>query len=100
MLEEMTLCEEVFHSASGVAFADFTTDDHRETWPIRSKRFRIKTVSSRRPQTLLRLGISVPSVAARRPQIFEHPSVRSFSDKIASLGLTGSPLQAPDLPSA
>jgi hypothetical protein len=40
MLQEMTLCEEVFHSASGVAFADFVTDGHRETWPIRSKRFR------------------------------------------------------------
>ena len=40
MLEEMTLCEEVFHTAGGVAYADFITDDHRETWPIRSKRFR------------------------------------------------------------
>jgi len=40
MLEEMILCEEVFHSAGGVAFADVLTDGHRETWPIRSKRFR------------------------------------------------------------
>ena len=40
MLEEMTLCEEVFHTPSGVAFADVVTDGHRETWPIRSKRFR------------------------------------------------------------
>ena len=40
MLEGMTLCEDVFHSPSGVAFADFVTDGHRETWPIRSKRFR------------------------------------------------------------
>ena len=40
MLEKMTLCEDVFHTASGVAFADFITDSHRETWPIRSKRFR------------------------------------------------------------
>jgi hypothetical protein len=40
MLKDMTLCEEVFHTASGVAFADFITDGHRETWPIRSKRFR------------------------------------------------------------
>jgi hypothetical protein len=39
MLEEMMLCEEVFHTATGVAFADFVTDGHRETWPIRSKRF-------------------------------------------------------------
>jgi hypothetical protein len=40
MLEEITLCEEVFHTGSGVAFADIITDGHRETWPIRSKRFR------------------------------------------------------------
>jgi hypothetical protein len=40
MLEKMTLCEDVFHTASGVAFADFIVDSHRETWPIRSKRFR------------------------------------------------------------
>ena len=40
MLEAMTLCEEVFHTPSGVAFADVITDGHRETWPIRSSRFR------------------------------------------------------------
>jgi hypothetical protein len=40
MLEEMTLCEEVFHTPTDVAFADVITDGHRETWPIRSKRFR------------------------------------------------------------
>src|SRR3954453_11401926 len=40
MLNEMVLCEELFHSPNGVAFADFITEGHRETWPIRSKRFR------------------------------------------------------------
>jgi hypothetical protein len=40
MLEELTVCEEVFHTAGGVAYADLITDGHRETWPIRSKRFR------------------------------------------------------------
>ena len=40
MLNNMRLCEEVFHTSTGIAFADFTTDGHRETWPIRSKRFR------------------------------------------------------------
>src|SRR6516162_170960 len=40
MLEDMALCEEVFHTASGVAFADLVIDGHRETWAIRSKRFR------------------------------------------------------------
>src|SRR5437016_6011201 len=41
MLNDMMLCEELFHTPSGVAFADFITEGHRETWPIRSKRFRI-----------------------------------------------------------
>ena len=40
MLKEMMLCEELFHTASGVAYADFIIDGHRETWPIRSRRFR------------------------------------------------------------
>ena len=40
MLNDKTLCEELFHTAGGVAYADFITDGHRETWPIRSKRFR------------------------------------------------------------
>ena len=40
MLNKMMVCEELFHTASGVAFADFITEGHRETWPIRSKRFR------------------------------------------------------------
>jgi len=40
MLKDMTFCEELFHTASGVPYADFITDGHRETWPIRSKRFR------------------------------------------------------------
>ena len=35
----MVLCEELFHSPSGVAFADFITEGHRETWPIRRKTF-------------------------------------------------------------
>jgi hypothetical protein len=40
MLNEMILCEELFHTPTGVAFADFITDGHRETWPIRSKHLR------------------------------------------------------------
>jgi hypothetical protein len=40
MLQDTALCDEVFHTASGVAFADLGIDGHRETWPIRSKRFR------------------------------------------------------------
>src|SRR3954463_16379211 len=40
MFNGMTLCEELFHTTSGSAYADFITEGHRETWPIRSKRFR------------------------------------------------------------
>jgi len=36
----MPICEELFHTDNGLAFADFITDGHRESWPIRSKRFR------------------------------------------------------------
>jgi hypothetical protein len=40
MLIDTALCEELFHTATGTAFADIVVDGHRETWPIRSKRFR------------------------------------------------------------
>jgi hypothetical protein len=40
MFNDIRLCEELFHTSSGVAYADFMTDGHREIWPIRSKRFR------------------------------------------------------------
>jgi hypothetical protein len=30
----------LFHTATGVAYADLEIDQHRETWPIRSKQFR------------------------------------------------------------
>jgi hypothetical protein len=40
MLIELALCEELFHTAAGTAFADLIINGRRETWPIRSKRFR------------------------------------------------------------
>jgi hypothetical protein len=40
MLSDIAQCEELFHTASGTAFADIIIAGHRETWPIRSKRFR------------------------------------------------------------
>jgi hypothetical protein len=40
MLNDMALCEELFHTTAGTALADIMVDGHRETWPIRSKRFR------------------------------------------------------------
>ena len=40
MLTQIAACGELFHTATGTAFADLLIDGHRETWPIRSKRFR------------------------------------------------------------
>jgi hypothetical protein len=40
MLIDIAQCEELFHTATGTAFADITIAGRRETWPIRSKRFR------------------------------------------------------------
>jgi hypothetical protein len=40
MLSDIAQCKELFHTAAGTAFADIIIAGHRETWPIRSKRFR------------------------------------------------------------
>jgi hypothetical protein len=40
MLTHIGACSDLFHTAAGTAFADVMIDGHRETWPIRSKRFR------------------------------------------------------------
>jgi len=40
MLNDMAPCDDLFHTAIGIAFADIIAGGHRETWPIRSKRFR------------------------------------------------------------
>src|SRR5437763_9115647 len=34
------VCGELFHTAVGTAFADLLINGNRETWPIRSKRFK------------------------------------------------------------
>lgn len=31
---------QLFHATDGTPFADLVMDGHRETWPVRSKRFR------------------------------------------------------------
>ena len=31
---------ELFHTPNGTAYADLPIDRHRETWPVRSARFR------------------------------------------------------------
>jgi hypothetical protein len=40
MLIDIVRPQDLFHTAIGTAFADIMIDGHRETWPIRSKRFR------------------------------------------------------------
>jgi hypothetical protein len=40
MLLDPTVRVDVFHTPTGTAFADLIIDGHRETWPIRSVRFR------------------------------------------------------------
>src|SRR5256712_7228581 len=40
MLNDLMRCDDLFHTAASTAFADILVDDHRETWPIRSKRLR------------------------------------------------------------
>jgi len=40
MLTHIGACSDLFHTATGTAFADIMIDGHRETWPIRSKRYR------------------------------------------------------------
>jgi hypothetical protein len=40
LLLELAAGAELFHTANGTAFADLIIDGHRETWPVRSLRFR------------------------------------------------------------
>jgi hypothetical protein len=40
ILIDLAGAAELFHSADGTAFADLTINDHRETWPVRTKGFR------------------------------------------------------------
>src|SRR5262245_48011741 len=40
MLVSDVVSAEFFHTAAGTAFVDLLINSHRETWPIRSKRFR------------------------------------------------------------
>jgi hypothetical protein len=40
MLTELAQCGDLFHTSAGTAYADIPVNDHQETWPIRSKRFR------------------------------------------------------------
>src|SRR5262245_57636450 len=39
MLTTLGAGDELFHTATGIAYADLQIDGHSETWPIHSKRF-------------------------------------------------------------
>jgi hypothetical protein len=39
MLAHLGAPNQLFHTPAGTAFADIPVNEHRETWPIRSKRF-------------------------------------------------------------
>jgi hypothetical protein len=39
VLLEVAAAARLFHASDGTAFADLIIDGHRETWPLRSKRF-------------------------------------------------------------
>src|SRR5947209_354528 len=41
MLTKAGVTGELFHTATEIAYADLITDGRRETWPLRSKRFRL-----------------------------------------------------------
>ena len=41
ILINLTVAAELFHSADRTAFADVMINDHRETWPVRMKGFRL-----------------------------------------------------------
>ena len=39
MLINLAASADLFHTATGTAYADLVIDGHRETWPVRSPRF-------------------------------------------------------------
>ena len=41
MLVDLAAKAKLFHNSAGTAFADLAIDGHRETWPVRSTRFRM-----------------------------------------------------------
>ena len=53
---------EFFHTAGGATFADLWIEGHRETWPVRSKRFR--TWLRRRHYESTRSALSSAAVAS------------------------------------
>jgi hypothetical protein len=102
MLIDMALCEELFHTATGTAFADIMVDGHRETSPIRSKRFEVGcgAAITRRPGApRARRRFARRSICSRRgrnsmdrsvPSMFASPSMPGTSISI-SLMSAGAP---------
>jgi hypothetical protein len=77
MLSDIAQCEELFHTATGTAFADVIIADHQETWPIRSKRCRWNAAlvqprckrPHQRQQDLAPIGADAPS-REHRPRLW------------------------------
>ena len=70
----------LFHTATGVAYADLEIDQHRETWPVRSKQFRAWLRRRHYERTGEAMGLatirSILDLLEARAQ-FDAPSVRS-----------------------
>ena len=83
MLINLAASAELFHTATGTAYADLVIDGHRETWPVRSPRFRglvAAPLLSRRPGTRRAQRRSTPrSICSRRGRSSMAPSGRSMS---------------------
>jgi hypothetical protein len=54
-------CAEFFHTAAGTAYVDLLINGHRETWPIRSQRFRtwLRRRHYEAPQSRIEEGTSL-----------------------------------------
>jgi hypothetical protein len=69
MLNDMMLCEELFRTPTGVAFADFLTEGRREMAHSANSEHGCSTVVARRPtgcsETEIRSGARPPGSAAQ-----------------------------------
>lgn len=82
MLNEMVICEELFHTPSGVAFADFITQGHRELGPfvanVSEPGCGAATTTKAGPRRALRPS-GQRSICSKPARNLTVPSVRSIS---------------------
>jgi hypothetical protein len=100
MLLELATAADLFHTADGTAYADLPIDGHRETWPLRSPRFRAwlrrlcykatgEALSAAALNSALNLLEAAPSLTVRSgPCTFGSPNTRAVCISI-SLILAG-----------